>query len=132
MDPFINYLIKIGGIVTILALFAIFLSFRFTNIFTDVKWPPEEQKCPDYWSHSIDADGNGLCEDTNDLTGIGLPVVSIEEAEQSIWSTTCNKKTWADGYGLTWDGVTNTTQSCDTDLNDSYNNSTLYQILQKV
>tara|TARA_X000000368_G_scaffold418772_1_gene419897 strand:+ start:1114 stop:1548 length:435 start_codon:yes stop_codon:yes gene_type:complete len=144
MDPFINYLIKIGGMITILALFAIFLSFRFTNVLSSVKWPPEEQKCPDYWSHSFDSTGSEVCKDVKDLTNLGTYSDStagelvtpyelgIEDAEASIWSTTCNKKAWADSYGLTWDGVTNTSQSCDTDLDDTYDNSTLYQILQKV
>ena len=146
MDPFINYLIKIGGMITILALFAIFLSFRFTNVLGSVKWPPEEQKCPDYWNHvsETDAAGNVIekCKDVKDLTNLGTKTSSgiidttyelgIEDAEASLWSTTCNKKAWANSYGLTWDGVTNTSQSCDTDLDDTYDNSTLYQILQKV
>ena len=132
MDPFINYLIKIGGMITILALFAIFLSFRFTNVLSSVKWPPEEPKCPAYWTHTFDANDNEVCKDGNNLTGGGEEDAKIEEAEASMWSTTCNKKAWADSYGLTWDGVTNTSQSCGTDLDYTYDNSTLYQILQKV
>ena len=36
-------------------------------------------------------------------------------ADSGVWNTHCRKKKWADELGISWDGITNSTVSCDDD-----------------
>ncbi len=100
---------------------------KYSNTF-----PPIVSECPDYWidrqksMENPDADsddvktaqscfnvknlGNTSCSKTMDFTG-------------DFWQGStgaCNKYKWAKKCDLTWDGITNSSNSCD---NNNNNNS---------
>ena len=100
-------------------------SVLYQNKYTTA-FPPVISQCPDYWLdkqtsiNNPDANssevqtaqncvnvknlGNSSCSKTMDFTG-------------SFWqgsTGSCNKYKWAKGCDLTWDGITNNPNICDT------------------
>lgn len=136
MDEYSQNLIKIGFFITLFSVIIILGIFYLYRAFGNVKWPPESQKCPDHWaakdaqSWRDDAVGTD-CVDVYNLAGeCGASsaegptridcntttqqyYMNVEMEEQTgVWQDLCDKKAWADGNNLTWDGITNTSYDC--------------------
>ena len=138
MDDYTKGLIKIGFFITLFTVVFILGIFYIYRAFGNVKWPPESQKCPDHWV-AKDADdfgetsGTTVCHDVYQLankclddpktsgdtvskmTGCfeGSYYMNVDDEEQTgMWMSLCDKKAWADGNNLTWDGITNTSYNC--------------------
>lgn len=87
------------------------------------KYPPVVGTCPDYWEDVSKPKDRGVtCKNTLGLGSnqgaSGCPGKGGTQEFSSIgyWhgkSGICNKAKWAKSCGLTWDGVTNSTASCD-------------------
>lgn len=86
-------------------------------------FPPVISQCPDYW---IDKDTS---DDPNkDITSASQTCFNIKnlgntscsktmDFTEDFWqgsSGSCNKYKWAKGCDLTWDGITNRPNICDT------------------
>jgi hypothetical protein len=139
MDEYSQNLIKIGFFITLFSVIMILGIFYLYRAFGNVKWPPESQKCPDHWAakdasrRDVDAvgtdcvdvynlvDGSDSCTSTLNLNSTTTRVncaghkyyMNAEEEEQTgVWQDLCDKKAWADGNNLTWDGITNTSYDC--------------------
>jgi hypothetical protein len=92
-------------LVLILAVIGYSLSYS-----TAVNWPPIVGDCPDYW---IDLSGNGEgCYNSKNLKGNGDCTLDNKDASNNVVTmnfsgyTDCDKKDWATGCGITWDGIT--------------------------
>jgi hypothetical protein len=76
---------------------------------TDVKWPPVVGECPDYWE-DISAQGNGsACKNKHRLGTCNLaPNDPMNFTTSTFAGDTdgCQRYTWAQGCGVTWDGIT--------------------------
>ena len=72
------------------------------------QWPPLVGSCPDYWT---DTNGDGsLCVNKKDLGTCNGSVPAGQHLTMdfttSEYTNSCSKYTWANGCGLTWDGIT--------------------------
>ena len=96
----------------------------------DTTYPPVAATCPDFWMVSDenpnkckipahDARNVGsiyisnpagtvhsLDPNNNQLPGLNMTEMDIDFTGKH-WASTCTKQTWANQYGLVWDGVTN-------------------------
>ena len=114
--------------------------FYIYRAFGNVKWPPESQKCPDHWVakdiavFAHENYGTTVCHDIYQLAGDCGDNVQItssdtvtkmtgckdnsyymnvdNEEQTGMWMSLCDKKAWADGNNLTWDGITNNSYDC--------------------
>jgi hypothetical protein len=141
MDDYTKSLIKIGFLITLFTVVVILGIFYIYRAFGNVKWPPESQKCPDHWVAKDIADvgessGTTVCHDIYQLAGTcgddgqtsgsssdtvtkmtgcysSSYYMNVEDEEQAgVWMSLCDKKAWADGNNLTWDGITNNSYDC--------------------
>lgn len=137
MDNYTKSLMKIGFFITLFTVVLLLGIFYIYRAFGNVKWPPESQKCPDHWvAKDASLVGSGRvgtdCVDVYNLAGMckgqvggGSPTrmecvlysdsyhLNVEDEEQTgVWMTLCDKKAWADGNNLTWDGITNNSYDC--------------------
>lgn len=138
MDNYTKSLIKIGFFITLFTVVFILGIFYIYRAFGNVKWPPESQKCPDHWVAKDPEDfgetpGTTVCHDVYQLANMcpddsttsgdtvskmtgcfdGSYYMNVDDEEQTgMWMSLCDKKAWADGNNLTWDGITNTSYNC--------------------
>lgn len=109
---FQQIVLLVGSIVLILTL--IMIGFAMNNVNKNVKFPPVVSSCPDYWKNI----GNNECENIQNLGTITSSCSSIPSTMNfSIAPFTgseadCEKKTWANNCGITWDGITNNKSIC--------------------
>ncbi len=112
----------VAVVILIIALVGIGIAFNTPN--NAEVFPTVQNKCPDYWK--VDSSGNCLIP-TNGSLNMPDPKTPISVASKpttfglnngaidftnSGWSTTgksttCTLKSWANSYGVVWDGVTN-------------------------
>ena len=105
--------------IVLLVICLIMIGMAMYNNKYDSDFPPIIADCPDYWierpsdihdqnvCYNVKNLGRSECEKPKDFSG-------------SLWTGsqgTCNKYRWAKSCDLTWDGVTNKTDPCNT--NDS-------------
>ena len=88
-------------------------------------WPPVIGQCPDYW---VDLSGNGeACFNSHSLGKCNVPnsvdrtpVKNFNEAPYNSENGLCEKYTWANSCGVTWDGITYGVKNpCDTTTTDT-------------
>jgi hypothetical protein len=88
-------------LIIILVLFA----YSLHNQKQKQKWPPTESSCPDYW---VDNGTNG--SNCRNVLGLGEETcksdVNFSTAPYVGTGGTCEKKVWANGCKVTWDGIT--------------------------
>ena len=96
--------------VVILILLLIFIGITLKNSKSNQSWPPVTGDCPDYW---VDMSGNGAqCVNKLRLGTCNIPTAASQNAMNFTANTfagsngTCAKYTWAQGCGVTWDGIT--------------------------
>ena len=94
---FQSTLIMVATVVLLLSL--IFISISLYNTNSGAKFPPVENKCPDYWSIS-----GPTCIDTYDLGSNCNEDIITDD-------TICEKKRKAIQCGLTWNGITNNAET---------------------
>jgi hypothetical protein len=108
MANFQKMTLIVAGILLLICIVVIVLIFLFPN--TKQVWPPMVANCPDYFvdtngdgskcDNSLHLTGNGSCG-TAAAGGITAPNFTIDD-----YNTTCQKYNWANGCGITWDGIT--------------------------
>lgn len=134
------YLIVVLVAVVFFVVIVVYLSYNINKSLTSTVYPPVENACPDFWltdnykrcivpNISI-PDGNwgqfiGNTQKLNDLAS-KTPITHGYESRMNVttidfnnvnWGTLgssslCNKKKWADTYGISWDGVSNYNGVC--------------------
>lgn len=97
-------------VITVILMVASFsmLIWAFINIKKDTPWPPNKQKCPDYWRMNSD----GTCDGTT--ANIGQCDVSKFQ-DVNFGSDACQMYNWTQGLtgpsgitgctGVRWDGI---------------------------
>jgi len=108
MEAFQKTVLFAAIIILIIALIFIGMALSYSK---DQTWPPMVPQCPDYWS--IDGSGsNTTCTNVKDLgicpaTGDNKHLVmDFNNGPYAGSQGTCNKYTWANRCGISWDGIT--------------------------
>ena len=105
---FQKIVLTIAVILLIVAL--VFIGISLGQAKANEVWPPIVGECPDYW---VDLSGNGaMCINTHSLGTCNIPTADDKNSMDfsvnpfSGSDGTCAKYTWANGCGVTWDGIT--------------------------
>ena len=111
---FQQIVLLVASIILIISL--IMIGFALSNVNKNVTFPPITASCPDYWENT----GNNECTNVQNLgtTSSDCPTIP-SKMDFSVSPFTgsesnCEKKKWAKGCGLTWDGITNNKAICGT------------------
>ena len=83
----------------------------------EVDFPPVLPACPDYWDVVLEEDGEDKgkvtgCKNVNNLPGGGGGGGGEVNTSIISWNN-CEKFRWANEKTLTWDGITNNPNVCD-------------------
>tara|TARA_B100000900_G_C20584100_1_gene718771 strand:+ start:912 stop:1310 length:399 start_codon:yes stop_codon:yes gene_type:complete len=113
--------------VIILMLTLIWLGIEISKKKEDADFPPSRPVCPDYWKQMgneceipvtrhpnnkgiMNETGDGLLINSGNTPGMDDALNTID-MEDSGWkangSDICAKRSWANEYGVVWDGVSN-------------------------
>ena len=92
-----------------LALMVVLMLFLMTRTFTAKKnnnenWPPVIGECPDFWSNALGSKPG--CVNVHNLGKCSKRTVDFTTPEFSGSDGLCNKYTWANNCGVSWDGIT--------------------------
>jgi hypothetical protein len=99
----ISLIIAIG--ILIICLVGIGLLMQFQG--SDVKFPLHPNTCPDLWTLSSDATECTSPDLTTNKGTLQNPASGNHKLILGAYKTTCDKKKWAKGKGINWDGVSN-------------------------
>lgn len=119
MDSFYFIILAIAIVILILVLAVI--GWMMTKNVQSQKFPGITTTCPDYWT--INADGTCKRPDatqmnygTVDLTKTPGGTATSFDPNDAEWSTNgdpiCEKRKWANLYGVKWDTVVNSSVVC--------------------
>ena len=109
MEGFQKIILFAAIIILIIALVFIGIALTYAK---DQTWPPIVANCPDYWM----ADGSGnntTCKNVKDLGTCSSHnsenkhlVMNFNDPTFTGAQGSCNKYTWANRCGVSWDGIT--------------------------
>jgi hypothetical protein len=115
MDNFYMIVVLIAVVLLILCLTGIGILMRYQN--AGQEYPPTSNTCPDGWSASGTSCISPALTGTTTYGTVGTNGYTESGADPNRkatvdfsnenWKNICNKKKWANKYGLSWDGVTN-------------------------
>ena len=117
MEGFQKIVLFAAIIILIVSLITIGVALSYAK---DEEWPPITPECPDFWI--TDGSGNNSkCINVKDL-GTCKPIGDDKHLVMNFNSSAftgsqgdCNKYTWADKCGISWDGITyGVTNPCQT------------------
>ena len=116
MATFQSITMVVAGVLLVLCL--IYIGVSLYNSKYNTQFPPVIADCPDYWLDMSDGDSSRCVN----KKGLGSSSCSKEmDFSGSFWTGDdglCRKSQWAKKCNLTWDGVTNSTDPCDTSSSD--------------
>lgn len=102
--------IVISIAVIFLIVLLIIIGYTMYKAKKDEQWPPVVGDCPDYW---IDLEGDGSkCLNKKGLGTCNVPTdgeentMNFNQAPFTGSDGDCAKYMWAQGCGVTWDGIT--------------------------
>ena len=108
MEAFQKIVLFSAIIILIIALVIIGIALMYSK---NQVWPPMTPECPDYWVS--DGSGNnttctnvkdlGTCQATGDSQHL---VMNFNNSRFTGTQGLCNKFTWANRCGISWDGIT--------------------------
>jgi len=105
LSSFQYTVLVVALVILILSFIAIVIMFLFTK--KEFVYPPVLPSCPDYWQDESEKVKGSRCVNKNKLGNCQNTVMNFSS---SLWTGQrgmCNKKRWATGCGITWDGITN-------------------------
>lgn len=105
----IKYLSFGLGIILIICYITVMILVLRTN-YSNVAFPPQISYCPDYWYETYDKKtGSGSkCYNSHSLGSSECDdVMDFSTSDWTGSDSLCKKQKWANGCGLTWDGITN-------------------------
>ena len=106
---FQTIVIIIAIILLILAL--TFIGYELYTAQYNTQFPPVQALCPDYWvskgSECINIKHLGNCHNTNTDISMNFNVPLYQGAQGD-----CKKSLWAKSCGVSWDGITNNSNIC--------------------
>ena len=101
--------IILGVAIILLIIALVMIGMSIANSKYNQKFPPIVAECPDYWTRS-----GTNCVNSKKLGGPNCHR-NMDFTNSAQWTGTngmCNKKNWAKGCHITWDGVTNNVNAC--------------------
>ena len=108
MEGFQKIILYSAIIILIVSLVIIGVSLSYSK---NKVWPPMVPNCPDYWT--VDGSGNNTtCVNIKDLgtcssnTGDKHLTMNFNSPQFTGSNGPCNKRTWANSCGVSWDGIT--------------------------
>mgnify|MGYP001164090654 CR=1 FL=1 len=113
--PFFQRVVIIVALVTLIICLTIIGLLLYYRRFDD-KFPPVIAKCPDYWAdESTSVEKGTICKNVQGLGNSGGTSCpgkggTITFSNITHWhgkDGKCNKKKWATGCDVSWDGITN-------------------------
>jgi hypothetical protein len=72
----------------------------------NARWPPESQPCPDYWLADISGNDFTRCKNIKNLGTCNEKEKIFSGSAYIGKNGDCNKYTWANKCGVSWDGIT--------------------------
>ena len=113
MDSFYLIVVAIAVFILILCLTGVGILMGYQN--ANLTFPPSANTCPDGWT----ATGT-TCAPPTDDKGNSVSILGVTAAQgydqkfnkiyMSKWTDKCEKKKWANMYGINWDGISNYTK----------------------
>jgi hypothetical protein len=122
MDSFQKGILILAIIILLLALIFIGMTLKSTK---NITWPPITADCPDYWTIKGSVDGSGndasgnstssgqnVCVNVKNLgtcpaqNGQKHLIMNFNTDTYTGSQGLCNKYTWANNCGVSWDGIT--------------------------
>ena len=120
MNAFQKTVLFVAIIILLIILIIIGMTLKSTK---NITWPPITANCPDYWSihGSLDASGNdvsgnstgkNVCVNNKNLgtcpaqNGQQHLIMNFNSSTFTGSQGLCNKYTWANNCGVSWDGIT--------------------------
>jgi len=102
MANFQGMVLMITGILLVVSIF--FVVILLYNSKNELEWPPLIGDCPDYW---IDLSGNGArCVNVHDLGTCSNHDPNNKHLNMNFTRfDDCAKFNWAQGCGVSWDGI---------------------------
>lgn len=100
--------------IVILILCLIFIGVSLYKSKYNTQYPPVVADCPDYWLDLSDGDGSKCVNEKNLGSSKCNKTMNFSN---SFWvgdNGLCSKYKWAKKCNLTWDGVTNASDPCNT------------------
>jgi hypothetical protein len=102
MPNFQGTVLMVMGILLVISIILIIITLYSSK--SEIEWPPLIGDCPDYW---IDLKGDGAkCVNVHDLgtctAGAGDQHLNMDFTSYDD----CAKYNWANGCGVSWDGLT--------------------------
>ena len=110
---------RVVGTAIAILIFAIILIgvLLFTGGSGNNQWPPVVSECPDYWIDRVDKEGEPKkCFNVHNLGKSSCD--NVMDFSTDFWSGStgdCRKYKWANNCNVTWDGITNNNNICDSD-----------------
>lgn len=91
---------------SILLLYLLTVGFMMRRDDSEKPWPPIAGRCPDSWMEHA----NVLNHCTPPSSGINTGFLKSKRSPVDFnkpYMTTCDKKKWANKWGVQWDGISN-------------------------
>jgi hypothetical protein len=89
---------------SVLLLYLLTVGFMMRRDDSDKPWPPIAGRCPDGWKE--DSDKLNKCYILDSRSNVGLLGKDTKSEDFNKYNL-CEKKKWADKWGVYWDGVSN-------------------------
>jgi hypothetical protein len=89
---------------SILLLYLLTVGFMMRRDDSDKPWPPIAGRCPDGWKE--DSENLNVCVPLSSNTGLLTKKTELVNFNKQYISV-CEKKKWADNWGIQWDGISN-------------------------
>ena len=97
--------------IVLLIICLVLIGMTIYNTKYNMAFPPVVADCPDYWLDESQGDASNCVNSKN----LGTCNVNKMDFSKSMWTGNnglCNKAKWAKACNLTWDGITNSSESC--------------------
>ena len=109
MEPFQSVVITVGGVLLLVIL--VFIGFSLYRRKGDTAYPPVLASCPDYWQDLSTTGSKGGSNCLN-IQNLGLNTGVCNKKSDFSAMTTCEKATWSKQCNITWDGITDNDDIC--------------------
>jgi hypothetical protein len=109
MDTF-QFIVIIVAVI-LLVIMLIFIGVSLHNKKSKAVFPPVVAECPDYWLDMSEGNAKN-CVNAKNLGSCDIKSMDFSGAFWSGSDGLCHKSKWAKQCNLTWDGVTNSSKSC--------------------
>jgi hypothetical protein len=105
LNSFHNTVLGVAFFILIISF--IVIAIMFYRMKNDLVYPPVIPSCPDFWLDESDKIKGSRCVNKNKLGSCGNTVMDFSHSHWTGPKGICNKKKWANGCGISWDGITN-------------------------